>query len=86
VIEQLEAERIEFTTELVKSKNQSTQAIGMRELAEEEANHLRSMLEATDCDKKLLQQQVQGLREVMKYVKEKTLKSMDELQAGLGLI
>ena len=50
----------------------------MKELAEEEATRLKSIIEAGEMDKQILQQQVQNLIDLVEYFKNTTRQSVDD--------
>ena len=85
VIEQLESDKIRLTAELIDSKNQVTKAIASKELAEDEGVRLRSIIQAADLDRQLLQQQMQDLRGMIAYFKDTTRTAVDDFIARLKL-
>ena len=85
VIQELEAEKTRLLVELYKLRENLATAIESKETAESEVHRLGTQLAATDCEKVLLQRQVQGLKEGADCIKAKTLKHLDELVAKLQL-
>jgi len=85
VIEQLESDKLRLTAELASSKNQMTQVMESKELVGREMAQLRSLVQASETDRQLLQQQMQNLRAVIEYLKDTTIKSVDEFTDKLKL-
>ncbi len=56
-----------------------------KELVGREMAQLRSVMQASETDRQLLQQQVQDLRAVTEYLKGTTIKSVDEFTDKLKL-
>lgn len=50
----------------------------MQALAEEEATRLKLTVQAAEMDKQTLQQEVQSLTGVIKYLRDTTVKSVNE--------
>ena len=78
MIEQLNSENLELTAELTKSNDHVIRAIELQALAEEEANRLKSTIQAAEMDKQALQQEVQNLTGVIEYLRNTAVKSVDE--------
>ncbi len=85
MIEQLESDKLRLTAELASSKNQMTQVMESKELVGREMAQLRSLVQASETDRQLLQQQMQNLRAVIEYLKDTTIKSVDEFTDKLKL-
>ncbi len=85
VIERLKSDKLTLTAEMNKSKDQATKATGLKEMAEEEANRLRLVIQAAEMDKQMLQQDVQNLLGVVEFLRNTTVKSVDEFMNRLKL-
>ena len=85
MIEQLESEKLELTTELKKSHDRAIKATESQALAEEEVTRLRLTIQAAEMDKQTLQQEVQSLTGVIEYLRNQTVKSVDEFLHRLKL-
>ena len=78
MIEQSTSEKLKLSAELSELIDQTTKTTGMKELAEEEATGLKSIMEAGEMDKQILQQQVQNLTNLVEYFKNTTRQSVDD--------
>ena len=78
MIEQLTSEKLKLSAELRESVDQTIKVTQMKELAEEEATRLTSVIQAVESDKLVLQQQVQNLTDLVEYFKNTIRQSMDE--------
>ena len=78
VIEQLKSEKLKLSAELRESVDQTTKIAQMKELAEEEATRLKSIIQAVERDKQILQQQVQNLTDLVEYFKNTIRQSVDD--------
>lgn len=78
MIEQSTSEKLKLSAELSELIDQTTKTTGMKELAEEEATRLKSIIEAGEMDKQILQQQVQNLIDLVEYFKNTTRQSVDD--------
>ena len=90
VIEKLETEKRKLTAKLQESQIQVAKAIESKELAEDEANWLTSLIQAADVEKQSLQQQVLSLTGMVECLRNTTVNSVDEfisrLKFNLNLI
>ena len=85
VIEQLKSEKLELVAELEKSHDHATKATESHALAEEEATRLKLTIHAAEMDKQILQQEVQSLTGVIEYLRNTTVKSVNEFLHRLKL-
>ena len=85
MIEQLTADKLKLTAELSESNDQTTKATEMKELAEEEVTRLKSIIQVAEMDKRILQQQVQNLTDLVEYFRNTTTQSVDEFINRLKL-
>jgi len=77
--------KLKLTAKLNKSNDQITKTIELKELAEEEVTQLKSIMQAAEVNKQILQQQVQNLTSMVEYFKNTTVKSVDEFINKLKL-
>lgn len=68
-----------------KSKDEVIKATELKEMAEEETNRLRLVIQAAEIDKRRLQQDVQNLTGVVEFLRSTTVKSVDEFLSRLKL-
>ncbi|KAL9126166.1 MAG: hypothetical protein Q9217_004746 [Psora testacea] len=89
VIERLESDKLHMISELKESNNHIAEAIELKDLAEREVAHFKSIAQAIEIDNEKLQQEVKTLTEVVEHFKSTTVKSLDEftnnLKFGLNL-
>ena len=78
VIEKLETEKHKLTAELQELQIQAAKAIKSKELAEDEATRLTSLIQAADIEKESLQQQVLSLTGIVEYLRNTMVNSVDE--------
>lgn len=85
MIKQLKMNKLKLTAKLNKLNDQITKTIELKELAEEEVTQLKSIMQAAEVNKQILQQQVQNLTGMVEYFKNTTVKSVDEFINKLKL-
>ncbi len=85
MIEHLRTDKCKLTAELNESNDQAMKAIELKELAEEEAVRLTSIIQAAEVDKQTLQQQVQNLTGMVEYFRNTTVQSVDKFIKRLKL-
>ncbi|KAK3169330.1 hypothetical protein OEA41_008713 [Lepraria neglecta] len=85
VISQLKREKLEMATELNKLHDQATKVTELKHLAEEEAARLRSIIQAAEVDKQMLQQEVQNLTGMVEYFRNTIANSVHEVLKRLKL-
>ena len=85
MIEQLKTDNLKLTTELNESNDRATKASELKQLAEEEATRLNLMIQGAEMEKRILQQQVQTLTDMIEYFRSTTVKSVDEFMSRLKL-
>jgi len=78
VIEQLETEKSNLAAELKESSDRAKKATELTQLAEEEATQLKSILQAAEMEKQMLQQQVHNLTGLVEFVRATTAQSLEE--------
>ena len=78
MIEQLKSDKLKLTADLKKSHDHAIKATELQALVEEEATRLKLTIQAAEMDKQTLQQEVQSLTGVNKYLRDTTVKSVDE--------
>ena len=85
MIERLRADKLQLTADLNELKAQATKAKELRVLAEEEVTHLKSVIQAAEMEKQMLQQQVQSLADIVEYFKTTAAQLMEEFTNRLKL-
>ncbi len=85
VIERLNSDMHTMAAGINKSKEEVIKAIELKEMAEEETNRLRLVIQAAEIDKRRLQQDVQNLTGVVELLRITTVKSVDEFLSRLKL-
>ncbi len=85
MIERLKSDKLTLTAEMNKSKDQATKATELKEMAEEEKNRLRLVIQAAEMDKQMLQQDVQNLSGVVEFLGNTIVKTVDEFLNRLKL-
>lgn len=85
VIEQLKSDKLTLTAEMRESKDQAIKATELKEIAKEETNRLKLVIQAAEMDKQVLQQNVQNLTGVIEFLRSTTVKSVDEFLYRLKL-
>lgn len=85
VIERLKSEKLTLIAEMNKSKDKAMKATQLKEMAEEETNRLKLVIQGAEMDKQMLQQNVQSLTGVIEFLRSTTVKSVDEFLHRLKL-
>ena len=85
VIEQLKSDKLTLTAEMRESQDQAIKATELKEMAEEETNRLKLVIQTAEMDKQVLQQNVQNLTGVIEFLRSTTVKSVDEFLHRLKL-
>lgn len=85
VIERLNSDMHTMAAGINKSKDEVIKATELKEMAEEETNRLRLVIQAAEIDKRRLQQDVQNLTGVVDFLRSTTVKSVDEFLSRLKL-
>ena len=85
MIERLRAEKLQLTADLNESKTQATKATELKVLAEEEVIRLKSVIQAAEMERQMLQQQVQSLADIVEYFKTTAAQLMEEFTNRLKL-
>ena len=85
VIERLKSDKLTLIAEMKNSKEEAIKATELKEMAEEETNRLRLVIEAAETDKHRLNQDVQNLTGVVEFLRSATVKSVDEFLSRLKL-
>ena len=78
VIERLKSDKLTLIAEMKNSKDEAIKATELKQMAEEETNRLRLVIEAAEADKHRLNQDVQNLTGVVESLRSATVKSVDE--------
>ena len=85
MIERLKLEKLTLAAEMNKSKDQVMKATELKESAGEETNRFKLVIQAAEIDEQMLQQDVQNLTGVVEYLRNTTVKSVDEFLHKLKL-
>ena len=85
MIERLRADKLQLNADLNESKAQATKATELKILAEEEVTRLKSVIQAAEMEKEMLQQQVQCLTDIVEYFKTTAAQLMEDFTNRLKL-
>lgn len=78
VIEQLKSDKLELIGERTGIEQEISKANELKRRAEDEATRLRSIVQASEIDKQVLQQQVHSLTGMVSYFRNTTMTSVDD--------
>lgn len=82
-IERLGTEKLKLTTELKESNDRATEAIGLKQLVEEEVTRLKLTVQRAELENQRLQHQVETLTGMIQYLRSTTVKSIDDFASRL---